>query len=289
MFYYSPILFSRICDIHLSQFSDCQYNIDELNKKDQIIIYAVQSVHFLSKLDVFLEKVCKPFILITAMEDTEFPREIDAGLYNKIVSHSYFKHWFAINKTCDNNSKMTSLPYGLDFWTLTTRPYFGENIQDIESQNQLLRNISESAPKWLGRIPKIYANFHFNVSERYGGWRSRLYDIIPSEIIDFEKDRISRSESWNKISEYVFIVSPFGNGLDCIRTFEALCLGCIVIMQKSCLDSIYEGLPVIFVDEWTDINAGLLESKLIEFSTKEFNYEKLNMDYWVSIVNSKWT
>jgi hypothetical protein len=91
------------------------------------------------------------------------------------------------------------------------------------------------------------------------------------------------------MSEYAFIVSPFGNGLDCIRTFEALCLGCIVIMKKSCLDSIYKGLPVVFVDEWTDINAGLLETTLVEFSKKEFNYEKLTMDYWVSIVNSKWS
>ena len=55
------------------------------------------------------------------------------------------------------------------------------------------------------------------------------------------------------MSKYTFVVSPFGHGFDCIRTFEALCLGCIVIMKKSFLDIIYQDLPVLLVDEWSDI------------------------------------
>ena len=290
MFYYSPILFSNICHIHLSQFSDCKYDMDEINKLDRIIIFSLQYTETINLLSEFIEKVQKPFILITAMEDCEFPREIESDIYYKIINNSFFNHWFAINKIIQNTDKFTSIPYGLDFWTLTTRPYFEEGIQCIENQNEVLRVVSESSLKWRDRIPKIYANFNLNLTDsRYGGWRSRLHDIIPSEIVDFETDRVSRTESWRKMSEYVFIVSPFGNGFDCIRTFEALCLGCIVIMKKSCLDYIYEGLPVVFVDEWTDINAGLLETTLVDFSTKEFNYEKLTMDYWVSIVNSKWS
>ena len=86
---------------------------------------------------------------------------------------------------------------------------------------------------------------------------------------------------------YSFIISPFGHGFDCIRTFEALCLGCIVIMKKSFLDIIYEELPVLLVDEWTDINKELLDKTLIEFSNKTFNYEKLKMKYWIDIVMSQ--
>jgi hypothetical protein len=89
------------------------------------------------------------------------------------------------------------------------------------------------------------------------------------------------------MSNFAFVISPFGNGLDCIRTFEALCLGCIVIMRKSVLDIIYEDLPVLFVDEWYDINKELLEKTLNEFKNKSFNYEKLKMDYWYNLVKSK--
>ena len=97
-----------------------------------------------------------------------------------------------------------------------------------------------------------------------------------------------RYRVYNKnMINYSFIISPFGHGFDCIRTFEALCLGCIVIMKKSFLDIIYEELPVLLVDEWTDINKELLDKTLIEFSIKTFNYEKLKMKYWIDIVMSQ--
>ncbi len=62
------------------------------------------------------------------------------------------------------------------------------------------------------------------------------------------------------MSNFSFVVSPFGHSFDCIRTFEALCLGCIVIMRKSFLDVIYEDLPILLVAEWTDINEILLQN-----------------------------
>ena len=89
------------------------------------------------------------------------------------------------------------------------------------------------------------------------------------------------------MSEFAFVVSPFGHGFDCIRTFEALCLGCIVIMKRSFLDVIYEGLPVLLVDEWSDVTETLLNDTLILYSNKQFNYDKLKMDYWVKLVQSK--
>ena len=89
------------------------------------------------------------------------------------------------------------------------------------------------------------------------------------------------------ITNFSFVISPFGHVFDCIRNFEALCLGCIVIMKKSFLDIIYEELPVLLVDKWSDINKELLEKTLVEFKNKSFNYNKLKMDYWIELVKSK--
>jgi len=139
------------------------------------------------------------------------------------------------------------------------------------------------------RKPIIYGNFHLNFNDdRHGGWRIKLLNIIPTDIIFYEQNFLKRSESYKNMSNYSFVVSPFGHGFDCIRTFEALCLGCIVIMKTSFLDIIYEDLPVLIIDEWTDINEELLKKTLIEFSNKKFNYEKLKMDYWIRLVNSKY-
>jgi hypothetical protein len=287
--YYSPILFTKIADLNLTQYHTCNIDMNYLNSKERIIIFCTHSMGYINKLISFLNDVSKPFILITAMEDTQLPLEIDTYFMNKISSNLFFKHWFSINKTIPNNDKFTSIPYGLDFWTLTIKPYFGENIQTIIQQNLVLESITNNMSHFSQRMPKIYGNFHFNCTDdRHGGWRRKLLNIIPKDIIFYEPKALPRIESYKNMNKFSFVVSPFGHGFDCIRTFEALCLGCIVIMRKSFLDIIYEDLPVLLVDEWTDINPTLLLKTLGEFKDKQFNYDKLKMDYWDKLVDTKW-
>ena len=122
--YYSPILFFKIADLNLTQYHNCNIDMNYLNSKENIIIFCLHSMGYLNKLIPFLDEVKKPFILITAMEDTQLPLEIDTQFMSKITNNSYFKHWFSINKTIPNNHHFTSIPYGLDYWTLTTKSYF---------------------------------------------------------------------------------------------------------------------------------------------------------------------
>jgi len=289
--YYSPILFSKIANINLHQYQDDSdnINIDNINLNKQIIIYSLHSAGHLYKINNFIDKINKPFIIISAMEDTQLPLEIDSSFIDKLKKNIFFKHWFSINKTIPNDEYFTSIPYGLNYWTLTTIPGFGENIQGFHEQNMVLESIANNVSHFSQRIPKIYANFHHNFTdERHGGSRRALLNIIPSDIIFYEPKKLSRSESYKQTGKFSFVLSPFGHGFDCIRTFEALCLGCIVIMKKSFLDIIYEDLPILLVDEWTDVTQKLLEDTLVEFSKKEFNYNKLKMDYWINVINSKW-
>jgi hypothetical protein len=286
--YYSPILFSKIADLNLTQYHDCIINMDYLNSKDKIIIYALHSMGYLNKLNIFLDNVIKPFILISAMEDTQLPLEIDNIFLAKIKANPYFKHWFSINKTIPNDIQFSSIPYGLNYWTLSTISCFGENIQSYDTQNNVLENIINQTHHFSKRIPKICGNFHFNFTDdRHGGWRRKLLNIIPKDLIIYQPHSIPRKQSYEYMSKFSFVVSPFGHGFDCIRTFEALCLGCIVIMKTSFLDIIYEDLPVLIINDWTDINAKLLEDTLVFFTNKKFNYDKLKMDYWIKLVNSK--
>ena len=286
--YYSPILFSEIADLNLTPYHDCMIDMQYLNSKENIIIYCLHSMSYIEKMDFFLDEVKRPFIFITAMEDTQLPLEISPGFIEKIKYNSFFRHWFSINKTIPNDSYFTSIPYGLDYWTLTQRPYFGENKQTFAYQNSNLEIITNNMSDFSTRIPKIYGNFHLHqTDERHGGWRRKLLSLIPRDIIYYQPSIVSRSESFQKMANYSFVVSPFGHGFDCIRTFEALCLGCIVIMKKSFLDVIYEDLPVLLVDEWSDINDILLKKTLEEFKCRKFNYKKLKMEYWIDLVKSK--
>ena len=223
--------------------------------------------------------------VITCMEDSTFPNDYNNNIINSITNNKHFKHWFLTNKIVPNNSYLTSIPYGLDYWTMKMR--IDENIT-YKYQDIVLNNLITNSKKIEDRIPKIYATWNINTTDgRHGGMRQKLPSIIPSEIIYYQEKQIPMIEYWQRTSEYAFVVSPFGNGYDCIRTFEALCLGCIVIMKKCFLLELYHDLPVMFVDNWEDINQEILTNILKEFKTRTFNMEKLKMKYWTDLIFEK--
>jgi hypothetical protein len=97
----------------------------------------------------------------------------------------------------------------------------------------------------------------------------KAVEKIVKDVIFYEPSHLKRYDSWKKQSEYAFVVSPHGNGLDCHRTWEALCLGCIVIVKTSPIDSLYEDLPVLIVKDWSEINQSLLNDTVKSFKNKK--------------------
>ena len=58
-------------------------------------------------------------------------------------------------------------------------------------------------------------------------------------------------------------------------------LGCIPIVKKSGLDPLYDGLPVLIVNEWSDVSVDLLTKTVDAFENQEFNLNKLTLQYWI--------
>jgi hypothetical protein len=77
-------------------------------------------------------------------------------------------------------------------------------------------------------------------------------------------------------------------GMDCHRTWEALCLGCIPIVKTSPLNSLYDGLPVLILNDWSDLTEELMQSTVLDFKERqsEFQMEKLTLKYWVDLIHS---
>ena len=89
-------------------------------------------------------------------------------------------------------------------------------------------------------------------------------------------------------AEYAFVASPHGVGLDCHRTWEAMALGSVPIVKSGPLDHLYEGLPVLLVQEWADVTPALLVEKQAEFAHMKlslFASKKLSLQYWVDEVS----
>jgi hypothetical protein len=150
-------------------------------------------------------------------------------------------------------------------------------------QEQLLFAVSKKARPLVERTPTAYTTFHFAI---HRGCRQEAYDQIPKELVYYEPHNIPRLASWNRQIEYAFVVSPPGEGLDCHRTWEALCLGCIPIMISTPLDGLFEGLPVLIVKKWSDVNQELLDKTVVEYGAKEWCLDKLQLKYWVERIRS---
>merc|ERR1712203_1215043 len=100
-----------------------------------------------------------------------------------------------------------------------------------------------------------------------------------------------------EVRKFAFIISPWGNGPDCFRTWEGLVLGAIVLMLRNgspVHEELFSDLPVIFLNNWTEVTAENLRQWKLKYSGM-FDpsaplLPKLTWQYWSDrIANSSRT
>jgi len=225
-------------------------------------------------------------VLLTGDEDWSIPG--DFGRAADLIASDKLLCWFAQNfDGADPGGKIAPLPIGLDFHTISNRRRWGHPLATPREQEAELEEIQAGMPPSGERMARVHADFHFNkparplLGESRGGVEAALRS---NPLIDFQAEKIPRLDLWREKTRYAFIVSPHGNGLDCHRTWESLALGNIVIVKRSPLDSLYDGLPVAIVDDWSDISAENLcawqHRYATVFSEPAFR-ERLSNRYWI--------
>ena len=285
----------KACDIHsLEPISDIRqlynYKYDFTKLTDNSVIYIATSAMPFFIMQVF-KNIKNKFILVTGDSDCTVPYDIlpSNEEFIKFIESDKILHWFAQNCVV-THSKITQIPIGLDYHTMSKRDHSWGIKTSPTNQEYFLKNIKLHSKPFYERKIKAYSNFHFFTTTKFGYDRKDAIKNISENLIDYESTKIQRIYTWKNQTEYAFVVSPHGNGLDCHRTWEALCLGCIPIVKTSPLDNLYIDLPVLIVDDWASLNQELLDNTVIEFTHKHyqhfFNYEKLTLQYWIQKINS---
>ena len=268
------------------------YDFSNMRDGDTLYICTSAINHFINIID----KINKRFILVSGDCDEECSSSLFVKYqlktdkeFQQFINNPNIIHWFSQNCTVLNHPKISQIPIGMDYHTLFNNKNhdWGECCSPLEQEKQLI-NIKENSLHFKDRIKICYANFHFNVNTKYGYDRKNAISSISKDLVYYEFTPTTRIDTWKHQSKMVFVISPHGNGLDCHRTWEALILGCIVIVKSSPLDSLYEGLPVLIVDNWNNITEELLDITMEKFSKMDFQYEKLQLKYWMEkIYNAK--
>ena len=226
-----------------------------------------------------------PFILVTGDEDTTLPDDLKAKA-NNILNSPNLIHWYSQNLNDLTNIKLSPIPIGLDYHTIKDGKNSGWGKQESPKKQEDFILKLERKP-FDQREYKLYVNFNNTIHGKYGkNDRKDALEQISKNLQIIEKNSIPRNETWNNMCKYSFVLSPHGNGLDCHRTWEALVLGCIPVVKTSSLNVLYDNLPVLIVNNWYEVNEELLRNTIEEFKIKEFNYDKLKLEYWINKIKN---
>lgn len=253
--------------------NDINYFQEMLNKQyDNMSIYVCTDL-----LPFFIKEVMKyinhRFILLSG--DSDFTFQSFIPILRPLLLNPLLIMWFSQNNLL-SHQKIQAMPIGLDYHTILNNPscmwrMFGEGTLPLQ-QEEILLSIPQKP--FYERIPKIYTNYTLQ-NDAFNDRKNA--ESIPQDLLH-KTSVMPRTNLWKDMSQYTFVLSPRGMGMDCHRTWEALCLGCIPIVTYSY--SLFTDLPVLVVKEWSDITQELLETTIKEFKTRIFSYEKLTLAYW---------
>jgi len=209
--------------------------------------------------------IASPYILIT--HNSDFP--IPNGFVHMLDDEKLIA-WFGQNVEGYLHPKLHPIPIGIAnrHW-----PHGNTDIFDAVRMNDVI----------YSRDILLYMNF---IIDTYYQERSRVYSQFIYESFCLYSPVKDMQSYLADLKMTKFVLCPRGNGLDCHRTWESLYMGAFPVVRTSTLDSLYEGLPVIIINDWNEVTQAFLEHKYEEMQQREFAWEKLYADYWFQHIDS---
>ncbi len=251
----------------------------------------------LSWLPAFVRQVLPlvraPFVLATADSDSSVPSELPE-LARQVLGSPYVIRWFTQNHDGAAPDRMAPLPIGIDFHSVAEQPIWGESLASPSQQEVKLEAIRDALPPLERRLPCVYIDFAGEVrarsypapaAARLSESRRAIVKMLQRrDAVLCQEAPLPRSELWRQRGQYAAVLSPHGGGLDCHRTWEALALGHLVVVPSSALDPLFEGLRVVPVRSWDEVDAKNLAHWLAERS--DVSREPLTSRHWLARMRS---
>ena len=265
--------FQDFAQFRIHPWKGWNFTTDILRKN--AIIYC--KTDFIPLLFQNLQLTNRKYILITHSSD--YP--INKDRFNS--KPSCIIKWFAENATYDH-SDLIPIPIGLIPSNETNREsleWFSENIEVLRSNpkdkdilycNWNNANISKGRFEIFEKLRKNNLKYIWDRPET----EDRVKLLLEKGSDSVGDQRISFNEYCDHLSRHRFIISPPGNGEDTHRTWESLYMGCFPIVKKNNIFKEYKDLPIIQINDYSEINYNLLNS----FLNREYNYDILYMKYW---------
>lgn len=254
--------FRKICK-HVFELKTKNFLVENINEGDKVFVELTALKKWFSD---FHPKVSSKYILISHNGDEAIDGELVDTIDDKIIK------WYSQNVNYIH-PKLVPIPIGL------------ENLFYYNN------GIPNNFIKYKNNVPtlnKILYGFNIqtNPPERQAAYDSLVNNLLADKI----------SEKWpgpkkylQIMSQYKFIASPPGNGIDCHRTWEAMYLNVVPIVKRSVLTEYFFnlGLPMWLINDWTELmsfNQDELRAKYVKIMSN-FNRNSLSFDYWKKVID----
>ena len=205
----------------------------------------------------FQLNIRQPFTLVTIEMDDAVPQN---ALW---LNHKYLKRWYSWNS---KHSDVIPIPIGLNG----------------DSQLDPMRQTTPVTPK----IEMVLANFKQDRPVRVSLF-NKVKDLSYVHVESYSQkwqNTQKLSAHYESISKYKWTLCPRGEGQDTHRLWEALYLGSIPIVLKSSISPLYEGLPVIQLNNWEELSLELLQER-----SKSLTMDRTNayFKHWENTIRSQ--
>ncbi len=254
-------------------------------------------------VDTILPKLQTPIVLVTGEDDSSPIRHTPQAAKALLESDKIY-HWFGTQSDIHGAAeKHTPMPLGMPYPYRTDisfgKPWFAPQRHitaryDLKGFDRRLAGLTHDRKPLAKRKLQVYGDFALNNTSRSGALgetRAEVAGILAaSGCAVFPRSTVQRLRLYEIYCQYAFVASPFGRGMDCYRTWEALLMGAVPIVRRSPITQVFDGFPVAIIDDWREVTQNRLEDWVNQFSGAWDDgslEERLTSSYWWQRIKAK--
>lgn len=235
------------------------YKLDYVNLRENDVIFC--NSDFLKDLFILLRKIqnLNNLKLITHQTDLA----ITKSLFLK--KPACIAEWYSINVAYEHEN-LIPIPLGI------ANEYSPKNLQINDLEFKPMKTKEQ----------KLYINFNKNTNYKkrrliYNAYENFQWSVVKNSDLNISQYNLD-------LQNYLFVLCPWGNGIDTHRFWETLYSGSIPITNPSRTYETATELPVIFKTDLNTVDKEMLNDYLKSIKNKHFNFEKLEIEYWLNLI-----
>ena len=224
--------YASLCDYQFNQ----ELSLTDLKSyagSIKLFLPAYLKDQFLSELQLNHSDFSGDILVIHNYDN--IPTETEMTDFSKRFNKVYSVNWLG-DKTI-----ATPIPIGLENWSILRNGVPTDFLKLID------QGLLPTSKRSIGILSSF--SIETNSTER-----SKAIEFSKSNNDVFQMPTFTSPKKYRQmLSNSAFVLSPPGNGADCHRTWEAIYLGAIPIVLKKYWPFSHLNLPVLAVEEWSEI------------------------------------